>query len=252
MSNEENELQIIKQFEPAIFKAAHNATRNNVCCFEDLVQEGRIATLIAYRQFDPNRIKGQRLEAYIKRYIRYYMLEYQKNHISSMSHTAYSTQLLRDVKKEMKNKGIDPELKSPYDYLMELGREKEAKKIAALDNGNLYEDSLDASDDNFISFNPYNSIEDTDSNLMVESLLNKCSPIQREVICLRTGIDGQSEGLSFIEISKKMHISHTTAVSLFKTGAEVIKKALRREDGVNTPSPIDSSSLHPPETKVLL
>ena len=250
MNNEEKELQVIKQFEPAIYKAAHNATRNNVCCFEDLVQEGRIATLIAYRQFDSNRIKGQRLEAYIKRYIRYYMLEYQKNHISSMSHTAYSTQLLRDVKKEMKKKDIDPELKSPYLYLMELGREKEAKKIGALNN--LYEKSLDTSEDDLVS-TPYNSIEDKDSDLIVESLLNKCSPPQREVIRLRTGLNGQDEEFSFQEIAKQMLISQTSAVKLFKEGVEVIRNELERGEETKAPSvtsPPDDPSLHPPEQKV--
>jgi RNA polymerase sigma factor (sigma-70 family) len=85
--------EALKRYEPMVHRFANSAHTNHVCSKEDLVQEGRMAIVMAFRNFDPS--KGASLTTWTYHMIKDSILEYQKQHLSILSGGAYLQSVLR-------------------------------------------------------------------------------------------------------------------------------------------------------------
>ena len=72
---------------------------NHVCSEEDLCQEGRMAIVVAYRNFDPDH--GASLTTWVYHMIKSSIIEYQKHHLSVLSGGAYLQGILRKAVKRI-------------------------------------------------------------------------------------------------------------------------------------------------------
>lgn len=85
--------EALKKYEPMVHRFANAAKTNHVCSRDDLCQEGRLAIVIAYRNYDPE--KGASLTTWTYHMIKDSILEYQKQHLSILSGGAYLQGVLR-------------------------------------------------------------------------------------------------------------------------------------------------------------
>lgn len=81
------------KYEPMVHRFANAARTNHVCSKEDLCQEGRMAIVIAFQNFDPS--KGASLTTWTYHMVKDAILEYQKQHLSVLSGGAYLQSILR-------------------------------------------------------------------------------------------------------------------------------------------------------------
>ena len=73
----------LQQYEPMIHKVVNAAKTNYVCNYEDMVQEGRLAVIEAFNNYDAN--KGAALSTWMYRYISGAILDYQKTNLSILA-----------------------------------------------------------------------------------------------------------------------------------------------------------------------
>jgi RNA polymerase sigma factor (sigma-70 family) len=85
--------EALKKYEPMVYRFANTAHTNHVCSKEDLVQEGKMAIVIAFRTYDPT--KKASLTTWVYHMIKDSILEYQKQHLSVLSGGAYLQSVLR-------------------------------------------------------------------------------------------------------------------------------------------------------------
>ena len=85
--------EALKKYEPMVHRFVNTAHTNHVCSKDDLVQEGRMAIVVAFRNFDPD--KGASLTTWTYHMIKDAILEYQKHHLSVLSGGAYLQSILR-------------------------------------------------------------------------------------------------------------------------------------------------------------
>lgn len=85
--------EALKKYEPMVHRFVNTAHTNHVCSKDDLCQEGRMAIVIAFQNFDPN--KGASLTTWTYHMIKDAILEYQKQHLSVLSGGAYLQSVLR-------------------------------------------------------------------------------------------------------------------------------------------------------------
>lgn len=85
--------EALKKYEPMVHRFANAARTNHVCSKEDLCQEGRMAIVIAFQNFD--QAKGASLTTWVFHMIKDAILEYQKQHLSILSGGAYLQSVLR-------------------------------------------------------------------------------------------------------------------------------------------------------------
>lgn len=83
----------LKKYEPMVHRFVNQAHTNSVCDKEDLCQEGRMAIVIAFQNYDPE--KGASLTTWTYHMIKDSILEYQKQHLSILSGGAYLQGILR-------------------------------------------------------------------------------------------------------------------------------------------------------------
>ena len=88
--------QALKKYEPMVNRFVKMANTNNVCSKEDLVQEGRMAIVVAFNYFDPE--KGASLTTWTYHMIKDAIIEYQKHNLSVFGRSgAYLRNILRKV-----------------------------------------------------------------------------------------------------------------------------------------------------------
>jgi RNA polymerase sigma factor (sigma-70 family) len=85
--------EALKKYEPMVHRFVNSAHTNHVCSKDDLCQEGRMAIVVAFRNFDPS--KGASLTTWTYHMIKDAILEYQKQHLSILSGGAYLQSVLR-------------------------------------------------------------------------------------------------------------------------------------------------------------
>lgn len=85
--------EALKKYEPMVHRFVNMANTNHVCSKDDLCQEGRMAIVIAFQNFDPS--KGASLTTWTYHMIKDSILEYQKQHLSVLSGGAYLQGILR-------------------------------------------------------------------------------------------------------------------------------------------------------------
>ena len=85
--------EALKKYEPMVHRFANTARTNHVCSIDDLCQEGRLAIVVAFRNFDP--AKGATLTTWTYHMVKDAILEYQKQHLSILSGGAYLQSILR-------------------------------------------------------------------------------------------------------------------------------------------------------------
>lgn len=90
--------EALKKYEPMVHRFVNTAHTNHVCSKEDLCQEGRMAIVIAFQNFDPE--KGASLTTWTYHMIKDAILEYQKQHLSILSGGAYLQSILRKAGKD--------------------------------------------------------------------------------------------------------------------------------------------------------
>lgn len=83
----------IEQYEPMVHYFVNTARTNHVCSREDLCQEGRMAIVVAFQNFDP--AKGASLTTWTYHIVKDAILEYQKKHLSILSGGTYLQGILR-------------------------------------------------------------------------------------------------------------------------------------------------------------
>lgn len=81
------------QFEPMVHRLVNSAKTNYVCNYEDMVQEGRVAIIEAFNNYDSD--KGASLTTWVYRYISGAILDYQKANLSILSGGHYLQDALR-------------------------------------------------------------------------------------------------------------------------------------------------------------
>ena len=108
----------LKRYEPMVHRFVNTAHTNHVCSKEDLAQEGRMAIVIAFNNFDPS--KGASLTTWTYHMIKDAILEYQKQHLSILSGGAYLQSVLRKA-------GQD----ASVEEIMEFGVSKKTALAAA-------------------------------------------------------------------------------------------------------------------------
>ena len=99
--------QALKKYEPMVHSFVKDAKTNHVCSKEDLCQEGRMAIVIAFRNFNPE--YGASLTTWMYHMIKSSILEYQKHHLSVLSGGAYLQSILRKA-------GEDASVEQIMDY----------------------------------------------------------------------------------------------------------------------------------------
>jgi RNA polymerase sigma factor (sigma-70 family) len=109
--------EALKKYEPMVHRFVNTAHTNHVCSYEDLCQEGRMAIVIAFQNFDP--AKGASLTTWTYHMIKDSILEYQKQHLSILSGGAYLQSILRKA-------GQD----ASVDEIMEFGVSKKTALAA--------------------------------------------------------------------------------------------------------------------------
>jgi len=75
--------QAVEKYEPMVHHFVNSAFTNYVCNKEDLIQEGKLAIVVAFKNFDPE--KGASLTTWTYHMVRDAILEYQKHHLSILS-----------------------------------------------------------------------------------------------------------------------------------------------------------------------
>ena len=85
--------EVVKKYEPLVHRFANTAQTNSVCNREDLEQEGRMALVIAFQTFDPN--KGANFNTWSYHLVKDAIIEYQKQHLSVLSGGSYLQNVLR-------------------------------------------------------------------------------------------------------------------------------------------------------------
>ena len=85
--------EALKKYEPMVHRFVNTAHTNHVCSKDDLCQEGRMAIVVAFRNYDPS--KGASLTTWTYHMIKDAILEYQKQHLSVLSGGAYLQSILR-------------------------------------------------------------------------------------------------------------------------------------------------------------
>ena len=85
--------EALKKYEPMVHRFVNTAHTNHVCGKEDLIQEGRMAIVIAFQNYDPT--KKATLTTWVYHMIKDAILEYQKQHLSILSGGAYLQSILR-------------------------------------------------------------------------------------------------------------------------------------------------------------
>ena len=85
--------EALKKYEPMVHRFVNTAHTNHVCSKEDLCQEGRMAIVIAFQNFDPE--KNATLTTWVYHMIKSAILEYQKHNLSILSGGAYLQGILR-------------------------------------------------------------------------------------------------------------------------------------------------------------
>ena len=90
--------QALKKYEPIVHRFVNLAQSNSVCSKEDLIQEGRMAIVVAFRRFDPE--KGASLTTWTYHLIKDAIYEYQKHHLSILSGGAYLNSVLKKAGEE--------------------------------------------------------------------------------------------------------------------------------------------------------
>jgi RNA polymerase sigma factor (sigma-70 family) len=110
--------EALKKYEPMVHRFVKTAHTNHVCSKEDLCQEGRMAIVIAFQNFDPS--KGASLTTWTYHMIKDAILEYQKQHLSILSGGAYLQGILRKA-------GQDASIEE----IMEFGVSKKTALAAA-------------------------------------------------------------------------------------------------------------------------
>ena len=83
----------IRRYEPMVHHFVKKASTNHVCSKEDLAQEGRLAIVMAFRCYNPD--KGASLTTWTYHMIKDALLEYQKHHLSILSGGAYLQSILK-------------------------------------------------------------------------------------------------------------------------------------------------------------
>lgn len=86
--------EALVKYEPIVRKFAGQARQNNVCSYDDLVQEGRMAIVTAYRTHDPEK-SSLTTWTYIN--VRDAIREYQKQHLPALSGGAHLYSLMQKV-----------------------------------------------------------------------------------------------------------------------------------------------------------
>ena len=90
--------EALQKYEPMVHRFVKTAHTNHVCSKDDLCQEGRMAIVIAFQNFDPE--KGASLTTWTYHMIKDAILEYQKQHLSVLSGGAYLQGILRKAGKD--------------------------------------------------------------------------------------------------------------------------------------------------------
>ena len=85
----------LEKYEPMVQKSVNGANMNYVCNREDLVQEGRMAVVLAFQSYDPE--KGASLTTWTYHRIKDAVAEYQKQNLSVLSGGAYLQNALKKV-----------------------------------------------------------------------------------------------------------------------------------------------------------
>ena len=85
--------QALKKYEPMVNRFVNSVHTNHVCSKEDLIQEGRMAIVVAFNYFDEE--KGASLTTWTYHMIKDAIIEYQKHHLSVLSGGAYLQNVLR-------------------------------------------------------------------------------------------------------------------------------------------------------------
>ena len=110
--------EALRKYEPMVHRFVNTAHTNHVCSKDDLCQEGRMAIVIAFQNFDPS--KGASLTTWTYHMIKDAILEYQKQHLSILSGGAYLQGILRKA-------GHDASIEE----IMEFGVSKKTALAAA-------------------------------------------------------------------------------------------------------------------------
>ena len=110
--------EALKKYEPMVHRFVNSAHTNCVCSKEDLIQEGSMAIVVAFRNYDPS--KGASLTTWTYHMIKDAIIEYQKQHLSVLSGGAYLQGILRKA-------GQD----ASVEEIMEFGVSKKTALAAA-------------------------------------------------------------------------------------------------------------------------
>ena len=90
--------EALQKYEPMVHRFVNAARTNHVCSYEDLVQEGRLAIVVAFQNYDPD--KGASLTTWTYHMIKDSIAEYQKQHLSILSGGSYLQSILRKAGKD--------------------------------------------------------------------------------------------------------------------------------------------------------
>ena len=110
--------EALKKYEPMVHRFVNTAHTNHVCSKEDLLQEGRMAIVIAFQNYDPT--KKATLTTWVYHMIKDAIIEYQKQHLSILSGGSYLQSILRKA-------GQD----ASVEEIMEFGVSKKTALAAA-------------------------------------------------------------------------------------------------------------------------
>lgn len=110
--------EALTKYEPMVHRFVNTAHTNHVCSREDLVQEGRMAIVVAFQNFNPD--KGASLTTWTYHMIKDSIIEYQKQHLSVLSGGSYLQGILRKAGKD-----------ATVEQIMEYGISKKTALAAA-------------------------------------------------------------------------------------------------------------------------
>lgn len=94
----------LEQYEPMIHSFLKGAKCNAVCTYEDLVQEGRAAIVVAYRNYDSE--KGASFTTWVYHMVKDAIIEYQKHHLSILSGGQYLHNIIRKAGEDASTEDI--------------------------------------------------------------------------------------------------------------------------------------------------
>ncbi len=175
--------EALVKYEPMVHRIVSGASTSVVCTYDDLAQEGRMAIVVAFQNYDPS--KGASLTTWMYCMIKDAIAEYQKQNLSILSGGSYLQNVLRKA-------GQD----ATTEEIMEFGVSKKTAMAATQ-----LKNSFAAAD--YDSLETYLGAEDMDHTSLDALDWRSClTPTEQYVVGNYYGFNGQRQTMT--EIGKAL------------------------------------------------